>query len=312
MTNIVWQNTQIPGFGGALNAANQSVSNFNNIVDNFKQGQLDKADRKIAAEDRAFKRKDDLLQRDVTNQQIAQGLFEADNRQAKFDLAQDAVQARIGSSNANTNAANQRAQINAYTHNQTKKVQEDTDKMYKAFSDRMGNNPNNLTERQIQTGLTNFANENDIAPEAIESVFGSLGGRYANTSGETAIANEQDAIKKWENKVTMQKLENTGKVDAAIAKNSGKSAALVAGGLGDATIADAVTSSSTDEVSLNPFSGWDTDKESKASASAYAGNFKKALGKDYPSVVKKSIKNGHFDESTFNSEMKTVLQRRFK
>jgi len=108
MANIVWQNTQIPNFGGALGALNQSTNQFNKIVGNFKQGLIDKEDRKIAADDRAFKREGDLLSRDLTNQQIAQGMFEEDNRQAKFDLAQDAVSARINSSNqsAATNAFN--------------------------------------------------------------------------------------------------------------------------------------------------------------------------------------------------------------
>jgi len=111
MTNIVWQNTQIPGFGGALNAANKSVSNFNSIVDNFKQGQLDKADRKIAAEDRAFKRKDDLLQRDLTNQQIAQGEYDFGNRDSdrEMELALHNMSLKKGDAAINaSNASNRR------------------------------------------------------------------------------------------------------------------------------------------------------------------------------------------------------------
>jgi len=132
MTNIVWQNTQIPGFGGALNAANKSVSNFNSVVDNFKQGQLDKADRKIAAEDRAFKREGDLLNREyaaqqgqLTDQQIVQGLFEQGTRQSIFDSQMATEEQDRKSSVARAFASNAQGNLNNQKATQNKKLVDD-------------------------------------------------------------------------------------------------------------------------------------------------------------------------------------------
>ena len=219
---LTWKNVNAPssssvGTSGSI-AAIKGMSDAldkMNIFKTIQQGISDRYDTARAEEQDAFKRESDLLARQLVEQDIAKGQFDASNRQTIFDLDKKLKDAQIA-------ANEQRRMESAYNLGQTKKIQEDTDKLSQAFLERMQDIPEGMTERQIQQGLTNYAAENNLSPQAVNTVFANLKSRYAPTTAEAAITASEAKIQEQANKEAIERLKNEGKISAALIKASGK------------------------------------------------------------------------------------------
>ena len=222
-SNIVWQNTQIPGFSGALNAANKSVSNFGDIVKGFKQGLLDAKDRKIAAEDRAFKRKDDLLQRDLTNQQIAQGEYEAGNWDADRQMVEDKHKLAQEMGQADLYDTTQTSKRNELKFKQTQQTRNDTVELNRVIQRIRSENPN-ILERDLRIKANNYmANSGrDFDIGAVNTVFDNVKNKYIPTGAEAVVSEYDKTTAKNKHELAKIEAENKGKVDAAIVKAKAK------------------------------------------------------------------------------------------
>lgn len=316
---LTWRNVNAPNYGGAVAAQRTGANLLSNIGSNtrdfLKSNEIRNRlmeDRTIAAEQRDFDRASDLLSREQTQQAIDKSQFGLDTQKQAFTTAEAVKQAQIDS-------ANQRMRTSAYELGQTKKIQEDTDKGSQAILERFGNIPSDMSERQVQAGISNFAAANNLSPQAVDTMFAQAKSRFSPTSGEAAISAVQVAQQKQENKL----FENQSKAAAKegrILNLDGSTTKMFSpkgesGGFGTAlTEAELSDLQGTD---LDEWFSVEFDSDSRDLARNYTLPYQKALGKDLAPLVKKAKKakstgGYYFDSVEFDKLVKKELQNRLK
>jgi len=167
MATPTWKNVSAPGLtgvGALMTGANKlAQSAYKGISDAFTSGgQIlqDREDRGIAEEQRAFDRVDDLLKRNLTNQEIAKSLYDAGNQEAKFKLDQKVKNAQIQNSIANASAANARTNLNNQTFGTNKKAAKDLGTLDAAMNSGKYTNADGSTDVSRMLKETGASGEN--------------------------------------------------------------------------------------------------------------------------------------------------------
>jgi len=159
MATPTWRNVSAPGLtgvGALMTGANRlAQSAYKGISDAFTSGgQIlqDREDRGIAEEQRAFKRKGDLLQRSLTNQEIAKGLVDAEQAPALFASQQ-------AQRTAQTNSANQLFNQRAKEAKETQLGKSYQNELSERFGKLKSANPNRTNTDLLSLATASLLNE---------------------------------------------------------------------------------------------------------------------------------------------------------
>jgi len=286
---------------------------FSNFFSNVKETTQGNEDRALKLEDREFKLEDAALQRQLTNQQIGAGLLKAEQAPELFKSQQEARQAQ-------TNAANQRANTGAYNLGQTKA---DNAREAKLRGDkaawanqRLALGDDNLGTEDVSNQFMNMYQQRGMSPEMINFQNTLENAVSAPTNAQTARTKQEEILRKEALKTEESRLDRESKENAARIKAGGKSKSpLVKSNL----------ISNIKRTDLDAYNNFETDAESGSLASNYVydalQNYKgKKLNQAaLDNIVTGSIRaagvgsliggdKDYFDSSVFDNLLKQYFQ----